>query len=112
MAKKFTAALEMPEDETGAPEPTATEKPAPQASEPRTIAERQLAQDLEVYPAPQQILLPPIPSGPVRRIMVQLSIKAPIELVDRLEGMTKKTGAQKQAIIAAALEAYMRGHGY
>lgn len=112
MAKKFSAALEMPEDDTEATAPAAAEQPAPRAPEPQTIAERQIAQDIEAYPAPQQILLPPIPPGPVRRVMVQLSIKAPLELVDRLETMTKATGAQKQAIIAAALEAYMRGHGY
>ena len=44
--------------------------------------------------------------------MVQLSIKAPLALVERLEGMTKSTGAQKQAVLAAALDAYLRGHGY
>jgi predicted DNA-binding protein len=44
--------------------------------------------------------------------MVQLSIKAPINLVERLEAMAAQTGAQKQAVIAAALDAYMRGHGY
>jgi predicted transcriptional regulator len=56
--------------------------------------------------------LPPIPPAPVRKVMVQLSIKAPIDLVDRLESMATATRAQKQAIIAAALDAYMRGHGY
>jgi predicted transcriptional regulator len=44
--------------------------------------------------------------------MVQLSVKAPHALVERLERMNTSTGAQKQAIIAAALDAYLRGHGY
>ena len=61
---------------------------------------------------PSSIPLPPIPPAPRREIMVQLSIKAPLALVERLEGMTKATGAQKQAIMAAALDAYLQGHGY
>jgi predicted DNA-binding protein len=44
--------------------------------------------------------------------MVQLSIKAPLVLVERLERMNTQTGAQKQSILAAALDAYLRGHGY
>ena len=58
------------------------------------------------------IPLPPIPAAPRREIMVQLSIKAPLVLVERLERMNTQTGAQKQSILAAALDAYLRGHGY
>jgi hypothetical protein len=70
-----------------------------------------LAQDLSHH-APASIPLPPIPPAPKREIMVQLSVKAPHALVERLERMNASTGAQKQAIIAAALDAYLRGHGY
>ena len=63
--------------------------------------------------APQPTMaLPPIPVVPKRDVMIQLSIKAPLGLVDRLERMRERTGAQKQAVIAAALDAYLRGHGY
>lgn len=78
--------------------------------------------DVAPAPAPQKKLspsarassipLPPIPAAPRREIMVQLSIKAPLALVERLEALTKTTGAQKQAVLAAALEAYLHGHGY
>jgi predicted DNA-binding protein len=44
--------------------------------------------------------------------MVQLSIKVPLPLVERLEKLNSNTGAQKQQIIAAALDAYLGGHGY
>jgi hypothetical protein len=95
VGKKLTA-LEMPEEEhVSSPPPVATN----------------LAQDLS-YRAPTSIPLPPIPPAPKREIMVQLSVKAPHALVERLERMNTSTGAQKQAIIAAALDAYLRGHGY
>jgi hypothetical protein len=100
MAAKRLTALEMPEDEphglAGVPEREVLA--AVQVPERRT--------------APQTILLPPIPDVPPRVVMVQLSIKAPLALVDRLERMRTTTGAQKQQIIAAALDAYLRGHGY
>jgi hypothetical protein len=99
VGKKLTA-LEMPEEE---PVPVAASNPPPVATS--------LAQDL-VYQAPASIPLPPIPPAPKREIMVQLSVKAPHALVERLEQMNASTGAQKQAIIAAALDAYLRGHGY
>jgi hypothetical protein len=93
VGKKLTT-LEMPEEDH-ASQPVATS----------------LAQDLS-YRAPTSIPLPPIPPAPKREIMVQLSVKAPHALVQRLERMNTITGAQKQAIIAAALDAYLRGHGY
>ncbi len=89
--KRLTT-LEMPEED---------EAPVPSASAPETLRR-----------APQSIPLPPIPVAPRREIMVQLSVKAPNALVERLERMTKATGAQKQAVLAAALDAYLGGHGY
>jgi hypothetical protein len=112
MAGKKLTALEMPEEDEPAmmaaavPAPAA---PAPTALQPPVAEARPGAVD---YRAPASIPLPPIPAAPVRRVMVQLSIKAPVDLVDRLEAMTNATRAQKQAVIAAALDAYMRGHGY
>jgi hypothetical protein len=99
VGKKLTA-LEMPEEDSV---PVAVPGPPPVATS--------LAQDLS-YHAPASIPLPPIPPAPKREIMVQLSVKAPHALVERLERMNTSTGAQKQAIIAAALDAYLRGHGY
>ncbi len=98
--KRFTT-LEMPDDDIA--EPMATKDAAIQAP---ASAER------KEFRSPHSIPLPPIPPAPRREIMVQLSIKAPLALVERLEGMTKVTGSQKQAVMAAALDAYLRGHGY
>lgn len=96
--KRLTA-LELPEEEDGfAPTPAKVVK---------TPSSRTVEQD-----TPSTIPLPPIPAAPRREIMVQLSIKAPLALVERLEAMTKTTGAQKQAVMAAALDAYLQGHGY
>ena len=99
IGKRLTA-LELPEDEEVAPSLSPVE-PVP-ASPRRTVSNNR----------PTSIPLPPIPAAPRREIMVQLSIKAPLALVERLEGMTKATGAQKQAVMAAALDAYLQGHGY
>ncbi len=90
--KRLTA-LEMPEEDISIPAATA---PAEEVSR----------------PAQHSIPLPPIPAAPKRQVMVQLSVKAPNELVERLERMTRVTGAQKQAVLAAALDAYLGGHGY
>ena len=104
MAGKRLTTLEMPEEDME------TILPSMVASS---------VQSVDVVPpqvtqikTPQSIPLPPIPAAPVRRVMIQLSIKAPVELVERLETMASQTRAQKQAVIAAALDAYMRGHGY
>jgi hypothetical protein len=99
VGKRLTP-LEMPEEEHVPPA-----VPAPPPIPPS------LAQELSNR-APTSIPLPPIPPAPKREIMVQLSIKAPHALVQRLERMNTNTGAQKQAIIAAALDAYLNGHGY
>ena len=96
--KRLTA-LELPEEEND------FRAPAAQAVvTPSTLAGPQ--------DRPSTIPLPPIPAAPRREIMVQLSIKATLALFERLEGMTKETGAQKQAVMAAALDAYLQGHGY
>lgn len=71
-----------------------------------------VAPSLERDMAPRTIPLPPIPPARRREIMVQLSIKVPLPLVERLEKLNSNTGAQKQQIIAAALDAYLGGHGY
>ncbi len=99
IGKRLTA-LEMPEDEEITPSISPVEPVS--ASPRRTVSNSR----------PSSIPLPPIPAAPRREIMVQLSIKAPLALVERLEGMTKATGAQKQAVMAAALDAYLQGHGY
>lgn len=99
MSGKRLPALEMPEDEL-ATSPPRSPTPPPAAPRPASPA------------TPTTIPLPPIPAAPRREIMVQLSIKAPLALVERLEAMTKATGAQKQAVLAAALAAYLDGHGY
>lgn len=114
MAGKKLTALEMPEeDEPEMVKPVvstlAAESPVP-ASRSNPIARQGI--DPANHQAPASIPLPPIPAPPVRRVMVQLSIKAPVDLVDRLEAMANATRAQKQAVIAAALDAYMRGHGF
>lgn len=96
--KRLTA-LELPEEYN---------EPAPLPTEAVVVVPRRTV----AHKTPSSIPLPPIPAAPRREIMVQLSIKAPLTLVDRLEGMTKATGAQKQAVMAAALDAYLRGHGY
>jgi len=105
--KKFTA-LEMPEDDDVAP--AAARLDVQQEIPPRTLGTSS-SPDVD-YQAPSSIPLPPIPPAPQRRVMVQLSIKAPLDLVQRLELMARQTGAQKQAVIALALDAYMRGHSY
>jgi len=58
------------------------------------------------------IPLPPIPEARRREPMVQLSVKAPELLVNRLDRLTRETGAMKQQVIASALDAYLAGHGY
>lgn len=108
MAGKKLTMLEMPEDEDVASAISRSE-PVREVSPPPLAASS--SQNLD-YQAPSSIPLPPIPSPPSRRVMVQLSIKAPLDLVQRLELMARQTGAQKQAVIAAALDAYMRGHSY
>ncbi len=103
IGKRLTV-LEMPEDdEETASRATLERAPAPAPSAVKKPSES---------PRPSSIPLPPIPAAPRREIMVQLSIKAPLALVERLETLTKATGAQKQAVLAAALEAYLQGHGY
>jgi len=104
MAGKRLTTLEMPEEDAEAATPSMVTPSMPRVEvvQPQTVEFR----------APQSIPLPPIPAAPVRRMMVQLSIKAPVDLVERLEAMASQTRAQKQAVIAAALDAYMRGHGY
>ncbi len=108
MAGKKLTALEMPDDEDAAP--AASRSDTVQETSPRALAASS-SRDVS-YEAPSSIPLPPIPPPPQRRVMVQLSIKAPLDLVQRLELMARQTGAQKQAVIAAALDAYMRGHSY
>lgn len=105
MAGKKLTTLEMPEED----EPAMMAVVA--APAPPLVAEARPEAAID-HQAPRSIPLPPIPAAPVRRVMVQLSIKAPVDLVDRLEAMANSTRAQKQAVIAAALDAYMRGHGY
>jgi hypothetical protein len=107
MAGKKLMALEMPEED----EPEMRAAVAAPAPAPSPVAEAHQEAVID-HQAPKSIPLPPIPAAPVRRVMVQLSIKAPVDLVDRLETMANSTRAQKQAVIAAALDAYMRGHGY
>ena len=102
MSGKRSPALEMPEDEPDLPSTPRPPTTPPFASPPTLAASTR----------PTSIPLPPIPAAPRREIMVQLSIKAPLALVERLEVMTKDTGAQKQAVMAAALDAYLSGHGY
>ena len=104
---KRLPALEMPDDEPHPP-PRPAFPPKPQrpshapAIEPEPPARKTRT----------SIPLPPIPPARKRELMVQLSIKAPHKLVERLERMNAETGAQKQAILAAALEAYLDGHGF
>lgn len=98
--KRLTS-LEMPDDE---PHDTKTVR--------EVEGQYPLSPEQKFRKTPQSIPLPPIPPAPRREIMVQLSIKAPLALVERLEAMTKTTGSQKQAVMAAALDAYLRGHGY
>ena len=100
MAGKKLNALELPEEDL--PHPV---EPAPRAATPSAPA-------LADRSTPSSIPLPQIPAAPKRELMVQLSIKAPLLLVERLEAMTRATGAQKQAVMAAALDAYLQGHGY
>src|SRR4051812_11171150 len=96
--------LEMPEDEPHLSGSVGGSPNAPQlAAAPKEAPVRRVA---------TSIPLPPIPPARKREIMVQLSIKAPHRLVERLERMNQETGAQKQAILAAALQAYLDGHGY
>ena len=99
VGKRLTA-LEMPDDDL-----LVTPAQSHAAMTPPTRGARP-------YNTPSSIPLPPIPPAPRREVMIQLSIKAPLALVDRLEVMIKATGAQKQAVTAAALDAYLRGHGY
>ena len=100
MAGKKLNALELPEEDPPHPAEPALRVATPPAPAP---ADRS---------TPSSIPLPPIPAAPKRELMVQLSIKAPLLLVERLEAMTRATGAQKQAVMAAALDAYLQGHGY
>lgn len=100
MAGKKLNALELPEEYL--PHPV---EPVPRAATPRAPAPADRS-------TPSSIPLPPIPAAPKRELMVQLSIKAPLLLVERLESLTRATGAQKQAVMAAALDAYLQGHGY
>jgi hypothetical protein len=104
-AKRLTA-LELPDEEDAAQRAQfVASAPVPGVGAP--------APATEAAPPPgHSIPLPPIPPAPKREIMVQLSVKAPNALVERLERMTKATGAQKQAVLAAALNAYLGGHGY
>lgn len=104
MVGKRLTALELPEEDAAPATPPTVASPVP-------VVEVVQSQTADSH-APRSIPLPPIPAAPVRRVMVQLSIKAPIDLVERLEAMASQTRAQKQAVIAAALDAYMRGHGY
>ena len=100
MTGKKLNALELPEEDPPHPAEPALQVATPPAAAP-------------VYRStPSSIPLPPIPAAPKRELMVQLSIKAPLLLVERLEVMTRATGAQKQAVMAAALDAYLQGHGY
>lgn len=92
--------LEMPEDDSPQPEHHSARQPA--TAEPEQAIRKTRT----------SIPLPPIPPARKRELMVQLSIKAPHKLVERLERMNLETGAQKQAILAAALEAYLDGHGF
>lgn len=112
MAGKKLTALEMPEEDEIEVLPTLAPVSSTAAPIQHPILEARADATTADYQPPSSITLPPIPAAPVRRIMVQLSIKAPVDLVDRLEVMANATRAQKQAIIAAALDAYMRGHGY
>lgn len=91
---KRLPALELTDDEERAAPVSLAREPVPSRSSQRSIP------------------LPPIPAARRREFMVQLSVKAPYALVERLERMNVATGAQKQAILAAALEAYLSGHGY
>ena len=100
MAGKKLNALELPEED-----PPHSVEPALQVATPPATAPAHRS-------TPSSIPLPPIPAAPKRELMVQLSIKAPLLLVERLEIMTRATGAQKQAVMAAALDAYLQGHGY
>lgn len=116
MAGKKLTVLEMPEEDdievVMAVVPTLAPVSTTLAPAPHSILGARADATTGDYQTPSSITLPPIPAAPVRRVMVQLSIKAPVDLVDRLEAMANATRAQKQAIIAAALDAYMRGHGY
>lgn len=100
---KKLSTLELPEEEVL--------DPIPQRSADPTTASRLIVPPVD-HRTPNSIPLPPIPPPPKREVMVQLSIKAPLLLVERLESMTRVTGAQKQAVMASALDAYLRGHGY
>ena len=76
MAGKRLTSLEMPEDD-------ATLEPA--------------AVSPERDPALRTIVLPPIPPARRREIMVQLSIKVPLHLVERLEKLNSSTWRAKAA---------------
>jgi hypothetical protein len=71
VGKRLTA-LEMPEEEI-----------VPAAGPGSPAVATGLAQNPS-YHTPTSIPLPPIPPAPKREIMVQLSIKAPLALVERL----------------------------
>ena len=107
IGKRLTV-LEMPEDDDEIAPKSASNTPP----EPTPATAPPAAKKPAEPTRPSSIPLPPIPAAPRREIMVQLSIKAPLALVERLESLTKATGAQKQAVLAAALEAYLQGHGY
>ena len=97
---KRLPALELPEEES------------PIVNDDATVTKTHLETPSATAQPTISIPLPPIPPGPRRELMVQLSIKIPLTLVERLEQLTKATGAQKQAVLAAALEAYLKGHRY
>lgn len=99
---KRLAPLEFQEDEAATPDDSGAATSNPTTRQPEEPRQK----------SRESIPLPPIPPAPRREIMVQLSIKAPLVLVERLESLTKSTGAQKQAVLALALEAYLTGHGY
>ena len=95
--KRLTV-LEMPEDDD-----EITPETLSKATLERTPAPAPPAVKKPTEPTrPASIPLPPIPAAPRREIMIQLSIKAPLALVERLESLTKATGAQKQAVLAAS----------
>ncbi len=105
--KRLTV-LDMPEDDDEIAPETASRTPPERVRGPTPSVVKKPAEPTR----PSSIPFSPIPAAPRRKIMVQLSIKAPLALVGRLEALTKATGAQKQAVFAAALEAYLHGHGY
>ena len=99
MAKTLAPALELTDDDR--PQPPSAEAPV-QTGESRPVSAGQQ----------HMVPLPPIPPGRSRVVMIQLSVKQPVDLVERLDRMTNTTGALKQEVIRLALESYLAGHGY